>query len=359
MNFTTYADIKRDEHFHEKYLRVDESMVDSSDDFNTFFNENIDRMTAVLAHDDAKKVKQSRATSVAPPHADESSSSRLSASDGRPTRTSIQSVGGHRASGSISSAAGPSEGVPGIATGQAPFSSVLEHDLYQPLMKILTRVSIHVARKRGIRNDGLCILFQSSHSHPLDDGMGNKKKYHAKKPDLVAVWKPLSKCEALIGEATNKAPASQSWKMTEIVSLLEVKLKHAELPNQLGAYASDLPRGRPDIAGLLLMTCTAEVFRFCWSDASRFVHSSQYEWKENVHLLFYFLHTLYDAVDDLPQLDTTIQLPEGGKKQTYLDRQDRRRRIGGGLAVFDTCLGKADMDSSGSLLHHQGPMAGQ
>ncbi|KAH8106512.1 hypothetical protein DFH11DRAFT_1882544 [Phellopilus nigrolimitatus] len=317
--FYDYVDIKRDEYFHKKYLRVDPSKVDSSDAFNTFYSENIERMTAVLAKSLVGKDEEAHVTSVVASSADETFVSSLLELGDQPTRTSMGSVGSHRTFDSISSAAGPPENALETATGQYKFSPVLEQDLYQPLMKILARVSIHVARKINISDDGRCILFQSGHLHPMYDGTEDMRKDNVKKPDLVAVWKPLSDGEALVSDATTGAPTSHSWKMTQIVSFLEVKLEDPALPDRVGAYASVLPRGRPDIAGLLLMTCTAEFFRFCWSDASRFVYSKRYEWKRDVHLLFYFLHTLYCAVDDLPHLDSTIQLSkEENEKLTWI-----------------------------------------
>ncbi|KAH8109927.1 hypothetical protein DFH11DRAFT_1547833 [Phellopilus nigrolimitatus] len=231
MTVFDYADIKRDEDFHEKYLRVDPSMVDSSDEFSAFYKENID-----------------------------------------PT---------------------------------------WEHDLYEPILNILARVSLHVAGQINIGDDGDRILFQPSHLHAVED----ERDATVNKPDLVAVWDKLSAGEDVIRDKSTRVPTSKTRRTTELVSFVDVELLNPELSDRAAVYARGLPRERPDIAGLLYMTCTAEIFRFCWSDASRLVYSKQYEWEKDVHLLFYFLHTLYDAVDDLPQRDSTMQLSkeENGK----------------------------------------------
>ncbi|THH05752.1 hypothetical protein EW145_g4568 [Phellinidium pouzarii] len=175
----------------------------------------------------------------------------------------------------------------------------LEYALYQPIERLLNCISFHVHNFHALT--GKCIMFKTSYLHTL---FGSERLY---KPDLVAVWGEKADAEVLANKNFDKYPKSDKFHAADIVTVVEVKRRRIRNAfAQILTYAELLPHARPNIAGGLFMTCDSQYFRLYWSDASRFVFSPYYTWKENIAIIFRFLDTLYRPLDDLPQIDPTI-----------------------------------------------------
>ncbi|THH03525.1 hypothetical protein EW145_g6185 [Phellinidium pouzarii] len=175
----------------------------------------------------------------------------------------------------------------------------LEYALYQPIERLLNCISFHVHNFHALT--GKCIMFKTSYLHTL---FGSERLY---KPDLVAVWGEKADAEVLANKNFDKYPRSDKFHAADIVTVVEVKRRRIRNAfAQILTYAELLPHARPNIAGGLFMTCDSQYFRLYWSDASRFVFSPYYTWKENIAIIFRFLDTLYRPLDDLPQIDPTI-----------------------------------------------------
>jgi hypothetical protein len=127
---------------------------------------------------------------------------------------------------------------------------------------------------------------------------------------LNATYKSYKKTEIYINSPPKKEDKSLLY-WNSIITFLEVKKDAFAAKDliQAASYATVLPHGRPNLAGVLYLLVCKTGFVVAWSDASRIVCSQFKEWDDqNAQILFRYVLTLYDPVEGLPQVDTTVQL---------------------------------------------------
>ncbi|KAI5119521.1 hypothetical protein M0805_002543 [Coniferiporia weirii] len=174
-----------------------------------------------------------------------------------------------------------------------------EKQMYSAILKLLTKISLSVCKGKG-----RCLAFYDT----SDKGCVSDFKESELRPDITAKW--TTRANALKIVRGNIEESGVYWH--EIQSLVEVKQNFNGLPlsNQAGQYLHVLPRGLPNLAGMLYLALDKSKFYVYWSDTSGIVRSHHYDIKEEKSwdVLFRYVLTVVDPLENLPTWDPTMTI---------------------------------------------------